>query len=350
MELEAPGPARRTRVVRIGSTAVGAGDPVVVAGPCSVEPGYPEHARLIAATGVDALRACVFKPRTHPDTFQGMGVQALPLLLEARAATGLPLVSEVLSEADAERLGNAVDAFQVGARNMQNIRLLEALGEIGRPVILKRGLSATVDEWVAASEYLRRRGNHDVVLCERGIRTFEPRTRNTLDISSVLVVRDLTDLPVIVDPSHAAGRRELVPGLARAALAAGADGLLVEAHPVPEASWSDAGQAISLSELADLVAGARGLAAPRPPRTVAEGRAAIDRLDAEIAALLDARLRVSRQVQRLKREQGAPRVDPDREPEVVARYRSAAGDAGEALAWALLAAARGRAGRDRASA
>src|SRR5207249_1805939 len=145
--------------------------------------------------------------RTHPDSFQGLGVEALPLLEEARRRTGLPLVSEVLCAEDAEVLGGRVDAYQVGARNMQNFRLLEALGDIGRPVILKRGPSATIDEWVAASEYVRRRGNDDVVLCERGIRTFETRTRNTLDLSAVVVARELTDLPVIVDPSHAAGRR-----------------------------------------------------------------------------------------------------------------------------------------------
>jgi 3-deoxy-7-phosphoheptulonate synthase len=211
----------------------------------------------IAETGVDALRAGVYKPRTHPDSFQGMGAEALPLLAEVRRVTGLPLISEVMCAADAEALGDRVDGYQVGARNMQNYRLLEALGDIGQPVVLKRGLSATIDEWVAASEYIRRRGNDDVVLCERGIRTFETRTRNTLDISAVVVTRELTDLPVIVDPSHAAGRREWVPALARAALAAGADGLLVEAHPSPAAAWSDADQTIGLEALADLVAAAR---------------------------------------------------------------------------------------------
>jgi 3-deoxy-7-phosphoheptulonate synthase len=232
---------------------VGGGAPVVIAGPCAVEPNYVAYAEELATAGIDALRACVYKPRTHPDSFQGLGAEALPLLAEARSQTGLPLVSEVLSAEDAETLGDHVDAYQVGARNMQNFRLLEALGEIGRPVILKRGLSATIDEWVAASEYVRRRGNHDVVLCERGIRTFETRTRNTLDLSSVVVLRELTDLPVIVDPSHAAGRREWVPPLARAALAVGADGILVEAHPAPPLAWSDAAQAIDVEVLAALV-------------------------------------------------------------------------------------------------
>jgi 3-deoxy-7-phosphoheptulonate synthase len=252
LELERAG-VRNRRAVRIGNLAIGDSRPALIAGPCSVEPGYVEQALALARTGIDALRASVFKPRTHPDSFQGMGLEALPLLAEARGRTGLPLISEVLCADDAEAIGDHVDGFQVGTRNMHNYRLLEALGDIGRPVVLKRGFSATIDEWVASSEYIRRRGNDDVVLCERGIRTFEPRTRNTLDLSAVVVARDLTDLPVIVDPSHAAGRREWVPALARAALAVGADGLLVEAHPSPAAAWSDAAQAIGLEALAGLV-------------------------------------------------------------------------------------------------
>jgi 3-deoxy-7-phosphoheptulonate synthase len=252
VELERAGVEAR-RAVRIGTLTIGAACPAVIAGPCSVEPGYVEQAVALARTGVGGLRAGVFKPRTHPDSFQGMGVEALPLLAETRRLTGLPLISEVMSSEDAEALGDHVDGFQVGTRNMQNYRLLEALGEIGRPVILKRGFSATIDEWIAASEYLRRRGNDDVVLCERGIRTFETRTRNTLDISAVVVARELTDLPIIVDPSHAAGRREWVSALARAALAVGADGLLVEAHPTPALAWSDAAQTIDLDGLCRLM-------------------------------------------------------------------------------------------------
>jgi 3-deoxy-7-phosphoheptulonate synthase len=248
---------RAPRTVRIGAMAVGATRPALVAGPCSVEPGFPDHAEALAASGVDALRAGVFKPRTRHESFQGLGAEATGLLIEARRRTGLPLVSEVMAERDAEAIGDLVDAFQVGARNMQNVRLLEALGEIGKPVVLKRGLAATVDEWVAASEYIRARGNDDVVLCERGIRTFEPRTRNTLDVSAVVVVRELTDLPVIVDPSHAAGNRAWVPALAAAALAAGADGLLVEAHPAPAEAWSDGEQTIDLAACAELAAAMR---------------------------------------------------------------------------------------------
>jgi 3-deoxy-7-phosphoheptulonate synthase len=251
VELDSDGPGVR-RAVRIGTATVGQGRPVLIAGPCAVEPSYVGQAEELARTGIDALRACVYKPRTHPDSFQGMGVEAASLLDEARRRTGLPLVCEVLAAEDAEAIGDHVDAYQVGARNMQNVRLLEALGEIGRPVILKRGLSATIDEWIAASEYLRGRGNDDVILCERGIRTFETRTRNTLDVSSVVVARELSDLPVIVDPSHAAGNRDWVPALARAAVAAGADGLLVEAHPAPALAWSDGPQAIGLEALSAL--------------------------------------------------------------------------------------------------
>ncbi len=263
VELERADVERR-HAVRIGSLTIGEGHrAAVIAGPCSVEPGYVDQAVDIAETGVDALRAGVFKPRTHPDSFQGMGLDALPLLAEARRRTGLPLISEVLAPAEAELLCDYTDGYQVGTRNMQNYRLLEALGEIGRPVILKRGFAATIDEWIAASEYIRRRGNDDVVLCERGIRTFETRTRSTLDVSAVVVARELTDLPVIVDPSHAAGKREWVPALARAALAVGADGILVEAHPAPALAWSDAAQTIDLESLGNLVDSTRR-AAPGP--------------------------------------------------------------------------------------
>lgn len=245
------------RAVAVGSLRIGNGDPVVIAGPCSVEFEYVEHAVQVAKCGVDGLRACVFKPRTRAESFQGLGLDALPILARARERAQLPLISEVLSEHDARGLFDHVDAYQVGARNMQNIRLLEALGEIEKPVILKRGPAATIDEWVAASEYVTRRGNQNVVLCERGIRTFESRTRNTLDLSSVQIAQELSQLPVLVDPSHAAGNRRLVPRLARAALAVGADGLLIEAHPTPDLAWTDGAQTIDLAACADIVRMAR---------------------------------------------------------------------------------------------
>lgn len=326
--------------VVLGSAIVGGARPVVIAGPCSVEPGYVEHAVALAGIGVDALRACLFKPRTHPDSFQGLGTDGLPLLREARRRTGLPMVSEVLSAEDAEGLADDVDAFQVGARNMQNTRLLEALGEMGRPVILKRGIAATIDEWIAASEYLRRRGNDQVILCERGIRTFEPRTRNTLDLSAVVVARELTDLPILVDPSHAAGRREWVPPLARAALAVGADGLLLEAHPEPDAAWSDADQTIGLDALKVLVAEVAVVARGSDVRSVKGGRALIDQLDTEIVRLMGRRLAAAMDIQQLKRIDCRPPIDHARESEVIARYLGLGG-VGVEIAKALLAAARG---------
>jgi 3-deoxy-7-phosphoheptulonate synthase len=292
VELDGDGHGLR-RTVRIGTAIVGQGRPVLIAGPCAVEPSYVAQAEALARTGIDALRACVYKPRTHPDSFQGMGAEAASLLDEARRRTGLPMISEVLAAEDAEAIGEHIDAYQVGARNMQNVRLLEALGDIGRPVVLKRGLSATIDEWISASEYLRRRGNDDVVLCERGIRTFETRTRNTLDVSSVVVVRELTDLPVIVDPSHAAGNREWVPALARAAVAAGADGLLVEAHPAPALAFSDGPQAIGLEALSALVGEVRLHNGRCLEATdAADAQRLLGLVDGELKRLLEARRRL----------------------------------------------------------
>jgi 3-deoxy-7-phosphoheptulonate synthase len=297
IELDQP-KADPPRTVRIGAMTIGATRPALIAGPCSVETGFPEHAEALAASGVDALRAGVYKPRTRPQSFQGMGSEAIELLVEAKRRTGLPLVSEVMSEADADAIGDLVDAFQVGARNMQNFRLLDSLGDIGKPVVLKRGLAATVDEWVSASEYVRRRGNDDVVLCERGIRTFESRTRNTLDVSAVVVARELTDLPVIVDPSHAAGNRAWVPALARAALAVGADGLLVEAHPDPAQAWSDSEQTIDLAACAALAAEMRRQAVlggrlPLAPPDPAEGASRLATIEAELDRLRTLRDRLA---------------------------------------------------------
>ncbi len=239
--------------VRIGEVTIGSARPVLIAGPCAVEPDYVETAQRLRLLGVDILRGCAFKPRTRPDSFQGMGEAGLELVAEARRRTGLPVVTEVMAPEDVPMVAAVADCLQVGSRNMQNFRLLVRAGESGLPVLLKRGFSATYDEWLAAAAYIQRAGNDQVILCERGIRTFEPRTRNTLDLSAVPAVRELTDLPVIVDPSHAAGRASLVPPLCRAALAVGADGLMVEAHPRPRESWCDAEQALGLEELAPIV-------------------------------------------------------------------------------------------------
>lgn len=239
--------------VRIGEVAVGSGRPVLIAGPCAVEPDYVDTAHRLRLLGVDILRGCAFKPRTRPESFQGMGAAGLELVAEARRVTGLPVVTEVLADDEVAMVAAVANCLQIGSRNMQNFRLLVRAGESGLPVLLKRGFSATYDEWLAAAAYIQQTGNDQVILCERGIRTFEPRTRNTLDLSAVPALRELTDLPVIVDPSHAAGRASLVPPLCRAALAVGADGLMVEAHPQPTESWCDAEQALSLEELDPIV-------------------------------------------------------------------------------------------------
>lgn len=252
--------AGRTRVVRIarpggGEVAIGGGRPFVVAGPCAVESrdGLLEAAAAVAAAGADALRAGAFKPRTSPHTFQGLGAAGLDLLAEARAATGLPVVTEVMEPGAVELVARCADVLQVGSRNMQNTPLLREVGRARKPVLLKRGFAATIEEWVLAAEYVLSEGNPHVILCERGVRTFEPYTRNTLDLGGAVAARMLTHLPVIADPSHGSGRSELVRPLARAALAAGLDGLIVEVHPRPAEAISDAVQTIDVATFAALI-------------------------------------------------------------------------------------------------
>jgi len=237
-------------VVRVGGDA----PPVLIAGPCSVESRDQilASARGVRAAGGAMLRGGCFKPRTRPYDFQGMGFEGLAILHEAGRAHGLPVVTEVLHPADVEAVAREADVLQIGARNMQNFELLKAVGAARTPVLLKRGLMASVDEWLAAAEYVLAGGNERVILCERGIRTFETATRNTLDLSAVVVARERTHLPVIVDPSHAAGVRRWVPALAAAALAAGAHGLIVEAHPDPDTACSDGPQSLTLEGLADM--------------------------------------------------------------------------------------------------
>ena len=232
--------------IRIDGFAIGGDEIVVMAGPCAVESrdGILAAARAVAAGGGRILRGGAFKPRTSPYSFQGLGEEGLELLAEARAETGLSVVTEVVAMAEVPVVAELADVLQVGARNMQNFRLLSAVGEQPRPVLLKRGMMATIEELLLAAEYVVTAGNPRVMLCERGIRTYETATRNTLDIAAVPVLKERTHLPVIVDPSHAAGRREIVPALARAAIAAGADGLIVEVHPRPEEALSDGRQSL----------------------------------------------------------------------------------------------------------
>ncbi len=242
--------------VRVGDAEFGGAEPIIIAGPCSVESREQVMAAAAAVhdQGGHVLRGGCFKPRTSPYAFQGLGYEGLELLAEAGRAVGLPIVTEVLHPKDVAPVARIADMLQIGARNMQNFALLKAAGAVDRPVMLKRGLMASVDEWLAAAEYVLAHGNQQVVLCERGIRTFETATRNTLDLSSVPVVRERSHLPVIVDPSHAAGTRRWIPDLCRAALAVGAHGLMVEVHPCPAEALSDGPQALTFEGWAALMA------------------------------------------------------------------------------------------------
>ncbi len=242
-------------IIRLGPATIGTGF-TVIAGPCSVESEEQimEAARYVRTGGAQALRGGCFKPRTSPYSFQGLGFEGLKLLKRAGRRFGLPIVTEVLAPEDVEAVAEQADMLQIGARNMQNFPLLKAVGRTHRPVLLKRGMMASIDELLQAAEYILREGNRQVVLCERGIRTFESATRNTLDLSAVPLLKQLTHLPVIVDPSHAVGRRDLVVPMARAAKAVGADGIIVETHPKPEEALSDGPQALTPEMFAEMMA------------------------------------------------------------------------------------------------
>lgn len=238
-----------------GSVRVGGERFVVIAGPCSVETSEQMHDAVgaVVAAGAHAVRGGAFKPRSSPYSFQGLGQEALDILVECSTAFGVPTVTEVVDTSHVDAVAASASVLQVGARNMQNYELLKAVGAAGVPVILKRGLSATLQEFLLSAEYLMDAGCADIVLCERGIRTFETATRNTLDLGGVAYLKNETHLPVIVDPSHAAGRRDLVPPLARAALAAGADGLIIEVHPDPATAWSDGAQSLTPHDFSRLM-------------------------------------------------------------------------------------------------
>ena len=244
---------------RLGGTSVTIRQsaPVIIAGPCAVENREQllETAKAVKAAGAQVLRGGAFKPRTSPYQFQGLGLEGLRLLAEAREVTGLPVITEVMEPDMVETVVQYADILQIGSRNMQNFPLLLAAGRNanGRPVMLKRGLAATIDEWLLAAEYIVAAGNPNVMLCERGIRSFDPQTRNVLDLACVPLLHELTHLPVIVDPSHATGRRELVPTMSRAAIAAGAEGLILEVHPDPNSALCDGRQSITASQLETIV-------------------------------------------------------------------------------------------------
>jgi 3-deoxy-7-phosphoheptulonate synthase len=250
-------------IVRIGSVSIGATPIVIIAGPCAVESREQiiETAKAVKQAGAHMLRGGAFKPRSSPYSFQGMAEEGLKLLAEAREVTGLPVVTEVMAPDQLDLVIRYADMLQIGARNMQNYPLLQAAGKSGHPVLLKRGNSATVEEWLMSAEYLLSSGNTHVVLCERGIRTFETATRNTTDINAIPVVKHLSHLPVLVDPSHSTGKGEYIESISRAAIAAGADGLIVEVHPHPETALSDGPQSLTPDAFREVVDQVKRIAA-----------------------------------------------------------------------------------------
>jgi len=247
-------PDHKTQI-KIGSAICGGRDLMIVAGPCTVESAQQmeDVAVALKKAPVQGFRGGVFKPRTSPYAFQGMGLDGLKILADLRQRHEKPIITEVMSIEQIEDVAAHADMLQIGSRNMQNFELLKALGRVQTPILLKRGLAATIEEFLMAAEYILACGNPNVVLCERGIRSFDSYTRNVLDLGAVVALKQLTHLPVIVDPSHAAGKRELVADLSRAAIACGADGLIIECHPEPEKSVSDARQALSLPDMVSLV-------------------------------------------------------------------------------------------------
>ncbi len=246
---------RSRTVIPLREFEIGGSEFVVMAGPCAVESECQllRTAEAVAAAGARILRGGAYKPRSSPYSFQGLGVEGLKILRKAREETGLAIVTEIISEEDVELIAEYADIMQVGTRSMENYALLEALGSCERPVLLKRGMTATLEEFLQSAQIIALAGNPQIILCERGIRTFETATRNTLDIAAIPVLKTVSRLPVIVDPSHAAGVRSIIPALARAAVAVGADGLLVEVHPCPEEAMSDGNQSLNFREFHDMM-------------------------------------------------------------------------------------------------
>lgn len=271
---------------------------VIIGGPCSVEDmeQMQQTAKSLESAPVQGIRGGVYKPRTSPYAFQGLGEEGLKILAAIREEYSVPVVTEVMSQEQLPLCAKYADLLQVGSRNMQNFELLKALGKAGRPVLLKRGLCATVEEFIMAAEYIMACGNQDVILCERGIRSFDSSTtRNVLDLGAIVALKQMTHLPVIVDPSHAAGKREFVADLSRAAVACGADGLIIECHPVPEKSVSDARQALSLDDMVDLVHSVAPIAAAigRSVRTIAKPRRQLAVIESQKAPTCQKKVRVN---------------------------------------------------------
>jgi 3-deoxy-7-phosphoheptulonate synthase len=245
---------KKGTVVKVADVEIGR-DFVVIAGPCSVESEKQilDTARAVKAAGADMLRGGAFKPRTSPYSFQGLGIQGLKILGKAKQETGLPIVTEVVDPRDVSWVAEFADVLQIGTRNMQNFSLLKEVGSAGRPVLLKRGMHSTLEEWLNCAEYILSEGNPDVILCERGIRTFETYTRNTLDLSAVPAIKELSHLPIIIDPTHSTGRISLIASMSMAAVAAGADGMIVEVHHKPQEALCDADQALTPDMFASMM-------------------------------------------------------------------------------------------------
>ncbi len=248
--------------IHIGGSTIGGNELFIVGGPCSIESlEQMEQVAIALSHGpVQAIRGGAFKPRTSPYSFQGMGIEGLQILSDINRRFNVPTITEVMTESQIPDIVQHADVLQIGSRNMQNFDLLKAVGSAGKPVILKRGLAATLEEFILAAEYIMAHGNPNVILCERGIRSFDTFTRNVLDLGAVVALKQLTHLPVLVDPSHAAGKSELIADLSKAAVACGADGLMIECHPEPEKSVSDARQALSLEQMIDLIENLRLIA------------------------------------------------------------------------------------------
>ena len=344
----------RTRITIGGKDgiAIGAGSPLVVmAGPCSVESPemLVETANLVKREGAHVLRGGAYKPRTSPYAFQGLGEEGLKLLADTRAETGLPIVSEMTDASQMELFERYVDIIQIGSRNMHNFTLLRAAGQGRTPVLLKRGFGATIDEWLMAAEYILSAGNANVILCERGIRTFEHATRNTLDLSAVPVLREMTHLPVVVDPSHGTGKRSLVTPMALGAAAVGADEIIIEVHPDPPHARSDGDQSLSFPEFGALMDELRrqeflrhgeraGRRAVSVPAGVDGMRERIDDIDEQLLGLVDERAQLAIAIQDAKASNGHGH-DAQREHDLLERARSMSGSAmdGEELAIVLSA-------------
>lgn len=321
------------------SAVFGGNEIILMGGPCAVESREQmlKAAQAVKMAGGKVLRGGVYKPRTSPYSFQGLGEEGVEYLSEAAAKSGLLCVTEVMDERGLDVVMDKVDIIQVGSRNMQNFHLLKILGQIRKPIILKRGLSATIEEWLLAAEYILAGGNSEVILCERGIRTYEPSTRNTLDLSAVSLAKELSHLPVIVDPSHAAGRIDLIPALAKAALAGGADGLLIEMHPNPAEAQSDGAQSLTPEQLEQLARELQPVArsvnrtfsvSDKGNMDEEQGlnrlRAQIDQIDRDIVYLLAERMRTAEEVGKYKKPDRIR--DGKREAEILERVYNLASE------------------------